>query len=151
MGESRQAANVLAAIIAAIGVAAIFAFSSRRVSGWLWGLAWVLLAVGLLIPLVQTIPPLERAVTAPWRNYKLRRLERQSRDARYRQRLRCSSCGHEFEETVRATPLGWLEYEGAVRTCPSCGNATESFTSLGAVPLNKEAERLKAIPSPSES
>lgn len=68
-----------------------------------------------------------------------------TRDARYRQLLRCSSCGHEFEEIVRNTPTGWLEYDGAVRTCPGCGNTKEGFTALGAVPLNKAAKRMRAL------
>lgn len=152
-GESgaRQAATTLAATLAGLGGAGIFAFlvSDRRFAGWAWWLAGTSLGVGLLILLVQATPALERTVTAPWHSYRRWREERTIREARYLQRLRCGSCGHVFEETVRDTPQGWLEFEGAVRTCPICFSK-DGFESRGAIPLNKEAERLKAIPPPPE-
>jgi hypothetical protein len=101
-------------------------------------------ALMFLILLVPTLPPYTRFMQT-------RREQQAARDlahtidltdgARYRQRLECLACHHRFYEDVRHTSQGWLEYEGALRKCPSC-KSSGGFQSLGSEPLNREAREL---------
>jgi hypothetical protein len=143
--SSRSAVARLGTTLAAVGGGALVALavSERAFSRWAWGLVWGAFGVGLLI-LVLQIPPLEALVFWPWRRIRTTRIMRRALDARYRQSLRCDTCGHEFVETVMNTTRGWLMFEGAERKCPACGSGM-GFQSLGAVPLNKAAKKLGAM------
>jgi rubredoxin len=88
------------------------------------------------------IHAVKNLISRPWRSFKTSRTMRRVLEARYRQSLRCNTCGHLFDEIVVNTSRGWLEYDGARRTCPSCGSETQGFQSLGSIPLNRAAEKL---------
>lgn len=145
MGDrSREGVVGLGATLATLGGGALVVLatvSDREFAWWQWGLAWGGLSLGLLLLLSQAVPALEGLATLPVRRIRLSRAQKRASEALYRQRLRCTPGGHEFEEVVRNTSLGWLQYEGAVRKCPICGNVAEGFQSLGAEPLNKAAEK----------
>jgi len=145
--RSAQAVVALGATVAALGGGALVVLLtvSEEFPWWTWTVVWAALVIGLLILLMQAVPSLGRLASEPFRRYKMSRAQERVREARYRQRLRCNAQGHIFEEVVRNTPEGWLEYDGATRSCPICGNSTEGFQSLGAQPLNKAAEKGRFI------
>ena len=140
--RSRSALITLGATLASLGAVllAMIAVSETEFSWWVWGLGWIGVSLGLLISLFQ-IHAVETFVSRPWRSLKRSRAMRRVLEARYRQSLLCNTCGHVFNETVMNTSGGWLEYEGAQRTCPSCGGETQGFQSLGSVPLNRAARK----------
>jgi len=141
----RAAVARLGATLAAVGGGAVVALavSDQTFSRWAWGLAWGGFMAGLLILILQ-IPSVDSFVFWPWRQIRRTRIMRRVLDARYRQTLRCDACGHEFEETVMNTTLGWLMFEGAERKCPACGSGM-GFQSLGSEPLNRAARKLGAL------
>jgi hypothetical protein len=143
--RSSPAMLAIGTTLAALGGGALitFAVSGQGFPGWVWGLATCGFVLGLGILFVQ-LPAVEAFVFWPWRRIRRTQLLRRALDARYRQSLRCDTCGHEFEETVVSTARGWLMSEGAERTCPACGSGM-GFSSLGAVPLNKAARKLRAL------
>jgi hypothetical protein len=96
---------------------------------------------GTLIFLLLLAGPLRRGVAAPFRKYARHCETKRRLAARYLQTLRCNAHGHEFTETVRLTPEGWLSAPGVPRRCPVCGDAESGFQALGAIPLNKEARK----------
>jgi hypothetical protein len=106
-------------------------------------LGWIGLSLGLLIIVLQ-IPAVGHQATRPWRSLKRSRVVKRTLGARYRQHLRCNTCGHEFYEVVMNTRRGWLEREGAERKCPSCGSGL-GFQSIGSEPLNRAAKKLGSL------
>jgi hypothetical protein len=143
--ERRTVWIALAATLLASGIAAFLWLAGQVGEGNVvpaWGhwLPWALTMAGLLLFLLLLTSGLARLIWSPVRQYRVHLGERRTREARYEQRLRCAK-GHEFTETVRWTPEGWLEHEGATRTCPTCGDSS-GFTSGGSEPLNRAARKL---------
>ena len=132
-----------AAVLIATGVTILIA--TGRLLLVIFGV--FLVALGFLVFVVLLVPPLHQEVARRADQYRRHRERRRMHAARYRQRLRCPN-GHEWEEEVRhVDPGGWLPVTGEQRRCPKC-QAQDGFQSLGAVPLNRQAEKGKYIPPP---